>query len=66
MENEILKKIEAQDKKLEEIYSSIEKIRKYFLITLVITVAAVVLPLIGLAFVIPQFLNTLNGSYLGI
>jgi hypothetical protein len=66
MENEILKKIEAQDKKLEEIYSSIEKIRKYFLITLIITVAAVVLPLIGLAFVIPQFLNTLNGSYLGI
>jgi len=66
MEDEIFKKIEAQDRKLDEIYSSVEKIRKYFLITLVITLAAVVIPLIGLMFIIPQFLNTLSGSYLGL
>jgi len=57
MEEEILKKIEAQDKKLEEIYHSIEKIRKYFLWTLIITVAVIVLPLIGLIFFIPRFLS---------
>ncbi|MCX6764714.1 MAG: hypothetical protein NTU58_03405 [Candidatus Nealsonbacteria bacterium] len=66
MEDKILKKIEAQDRKLEEIYSSVEKIRKYFLWALIITVVAIVLPLIGLMFIIPQFLKTLSGSYLGL
>jgi len=66
MEEEILKKIEAQDKKLEEIYSSIEKMRKYFLWTLVVTVAVIILPLIGLLLVIPKFLSTYSSSYLGL
>ncbi len=57
MEEEILKKIEMQDKKLEEIYRSVEKMRKYFLWTLIITLALFILPLIGLLFVIPKFLN---------
>jgi type II secretory pathway component PulF len=61
MEEDILKKIEAQDKKLDEIYNSVEKMRKYFLWALIITVAAIVLPLIVLIFIIPQFLSTLNG-----
>ena len=52
MEKEILGKIEAQDKKLEEIYISIEKMRKYFLCTLAITIAAIIIPLIGIAFMI--------------
>ncbi len=66
MEEEILKKIEAQDKKLEEIYNSIEKTRKYFLWTLIITVAVVVLPLIGLLLVIPKFLSIYSNSFLGL
>lgn len=60
MENEILKKLEEQGKNIEAIYISTEKTRKYFLWTLIISVALVVLPLIGLVFAIPQFLNTLN------
>lgn len=60
MENEILKRLEEQAKRIEEIFVSMEKTRKYFLWTLIISVAFVVLPLIGLMFVIPQFLNTLN------
>jgi type II secretory pathway component PulF len=66
MEEEILKKIEAQDKRLEEIYRSIEKMRKYFLWTLIITVAVIVLPLIGLLLVIPKFLSIYSNSYLGL
>ncbi len=66
MEEEILKKIEAQDKKLEEIYNSIEKMRKYFLWTLIVTVAVIILPLIGILFLIPQFLGILSGSSLGL
>ena len=58
MDQELLKKIEELDKKTEEIYRSVEKTRKYFLWMLIITALVIVLPLIGLMFVIPQFLNT--------
>jgi type II secretory pathway component PulF len=57
MEDEILKKIEEQDEKLDEIYKSVETTRKYFLVALIITVVAIILPLIGLMFIIPKFLD---------
>ncbi len=57
MEEKILKKIEEQDKKLNEIYKSVETTRKYFLVALIITVVAIIFPLIGLMFIIPKFLN---------
>ncbi len=67
MEEDILKKFEAQEKKMDEIYRSVEKMRKYFLWTLIVTVAMIVLPLIGLAIAIPQFLNVYsNAMNLGI
>jgi type II secretory pathway component PulF len=62
MEEEILKKIEMQDKKLEEIYRSVEKTRKYFLWTLIVTLVLFILPLIGLLFVIPKFLSIYAGG----
>ena len=62
MEQEILKKFEEQDKKLDQIYRSVEKTRRYFLWTLIITVVMIVLPLIVLGFVIPIFLNVYVGS----
>ncbi|HEY4525835.1 MAG TPA: hypothetical protein VJL32_01910 [Candidatus Paceibacterota bacterium] len=58
MEEEILKRIEQQEKRLEEIYISVEKTRKYFMWTLIVTVVAIVLPLIGLAVVIPLLFST--------
>ena len=60
MENEILKKLEEQEIKIEEIYISVKKMRKYFLWTMIVSIAVIVLPVIGLIFVVPQFLNTLN------
>jgi len=57
----ILKKIEEQDKKLEDIYRSVEKTRKYFLWTLIITLVFMVLPLIGLIYVIPKMLDAYSG-----
>ncbi|MBU1045919.1 hypothetical protein KJ616_02225 [Patescibacteria group bacterium] len=66
MEEEILRKIEAQDKKLEEIYRSVERMRKYFLWTLIITIIVIVLPLIGILFLIPQFLSAISGTNLGL
>ena len=66
MEEDILKKIEEQEKKLDEIYRSVEKMRKYFLWTLVITVAVIILPLIGIVILLPQFLSLYGGGNLGL
>ena len=57
METEILKKLEDQQIKIDQIYESVEKTRKYFQWTMIITVALFVLPLIGLFFAIPSFLS---------
>ena len=66
MDEEIKLKLEAQEKKLEEIWKSVEKTRKYFLWTLIVTCAAIVLPLVALAFVIPWFLNIITSAYSGL
>lgn len=66
MDEQILKKIEEQDKKLDEICRSIEKMRKYFLIVLIVSIVMIVFPLIGLVFAIPQFLNIYSGAGLGL
>lgn len=62
MEQDILNKLAEQDAKLDKIYKSSEQMRKYFLWTLIISVALIVIPLIGLIFVIPQYLNTLTSA----
>lgn len=61
MDQDIKQKLEEQDKKLEAIYQTTEKIRKYFLVIFWITIVAFVLPLLASVFVIPYFLE----SYLG-
>ncbi len=66
MENEILKKLEENKQKINEIYVSVEKTRKYFFWTMVITLAVVVLPLIGLLFVIPSFLSSYSTALSGL
>ena len=58
MDQELSKKIEEQGLKIDAIYQSVEKTRKYFLIVVWVTVATVVLPLIILAFVLPSFIST--------
>ena len=62
MEQEILKKLAEQDTRLEAIYRSVERMRRYFRWTLIITVLVLILPLIGLLFVIPQFLEIYGGG----
>lgn len=57
MEKEILEKLEKQEEKMNEIYSSVEKTRKYFLYTLIASAIFIVLPLIALIIVVPRFLT---------
>lgn len=65
MEEEIRKRLDAQGELLEKIYKSAEKTRKYFLWTLIISLAVIVLPLIGLIFVIPRFLGIYTSGLMG-
>jgi hypothetical protein len=60
---ELVKKIEEQQIKIDAIYSSVEKLRKYFLWTLIVTVVTVVLPLVAMAFVLPYLINTVYSTY---
>lgn len=65
MENEQSAKLAEMEKKIDAIYVSVEKTRKYFLWTLIITVALFVLPLIGLVFAIPVFISSYTGMTSG-
>lgn len=55
---EIGRRIDALEKKIDAVYVSAEKTRKYFLTIIIVSVVAFVLPLIGLLFAIPSFLST--------
>lgn len=66
MDQELQKKIDEQGVKIDAIYKSVEKTRKYFLMIIWITVLGVVLPLIGLAFVLPSFMSNYIGSFTGL
>lgn len=58
MDQEIKNKLDEQSVKIEAILLSVEKTRKYFLTTMWITVLVIVIPIIGLIFIIPAFLNS--------
>lgn len=58
-------KLNALDEKISAVYISVEKTRKYFLITMIVTVVVFALPLIGLLFAIPAFLSSLNAVTTG-
>ncbi len=54
------------EEKIDAIYVSVEKTRKYFLIVMWVTLGAFVLPAIGLLFAIPAFINTYTTSLNGL
>jgi hypothetical protein len=57
MDAELHARIDALEKKIDAVYISAEKTRKYFLWVLVATLIAFVLPLIGLLFALPSFFS---------
>jgi hypothetical protein len=57
MDKDIQTKLDEQAAKIDAIYTSVEKTRKYFVMTMWVTVLGLLLPLLGLAFVIPSFLS---------
>ena len=61
----VQQQLAEQNAKIDAVYKSSERLRKYFMWTLIITVATIVLPLIGLAFVVPYYLSSLQSAIPG-
>ena len=59
--DETQKQLAEQKELLEKIYASVEKTRRAFMWTLIISVAVIVLPLIGMMLIVPQFLSSYSG-----
>ncbi|MCA9363179.1 hypothetical protein KC851_02575 [Candidatus Kaiserbacteria bacterium] len=66
METETTSKIEQLEEKIDAIYDSVEKTRKYFLVMMWVSLAVVVLPALGLIFAIPAFINSYTASFEGL
>ncbi|MCH7604907.1 hypothetical protein IID24_02890 [Patescibacteria group bacterium] len=56
-EQQILQKLKEMEEKLDEVYKSTERTRKYILWMFILSILVIVLPLAGLVFIIPQFLS---------
>ena len=65
MESEIKQLIEAQQKKIDEMYVTMEKIKKYMQWTLIASVVFFVLPLLAAILIVPfaisSYTSTLGG-----
>lgn len=55
MEEDIRAQIARLEGKIDAVYASAEKTRKYFLAVIVVSVIAFALPLVGLLFALPSF-----------
>ena len=65
MENEIFQKLNEHSEKLDKIHRSVERMRRYFLWTLIISVVFIILPLVGIALILPNYINTLLSAGAG-
>jgi len=59
-------KLNELEQKIDAVYTSVEKTRKYFLVIVWITIILFVLPLVAMIFVIPAFLNNYIGGLQGL
>ena len=59
-------RLTALEKKVDAIYESVEKTRKYLFWSFIIMIALVVLPALGLVFVVPSFLSSYNETLMGL
>ncbi len=60
---EILKKLTEQEVKIDAMYASVEKLRKYFMWTLIITAVTVILPLLVMIIAVPYLMSTFSSLY---
>jgi hypothetical protein len=58
MDEELKRRLDTLEAKVDAAFQAAEKARKYLLVIVAVTVVAFVLPLIGLVFAIPSFIST--------
>ncbi|MBU6388869.1 hypothetical protein KGQ72_03290 [Patescibacteria group bacterium] len=63
---ELAEKLDEIGAKAERAYRAAETVRKYLFWTGIVTVALIVLPLVGLMFVVPQFISSYTTSLQGV
>jgi len=66
MEPNIQSKLTELETKIDAIHTSTEKTRKYLEITMWVTIAMVVLPILALMFIIPAFLRSYTATLEGL
>ena len=59
-DQELQQKLLDLEKKIDAIYVSAERTRRYFLLTIIVTLVALVLPLVASLFVTPSILAILG------
>lgn len=63
---ELAAKLDEIGAKADQAYQAAEKVRKYLFWTGIVTIALIVLPLIGLAFVVPSFISSYTSTLSGL
>lgn len=63
MDQELKQKIEEQQKKIDAIYVSVERTRKYFFWTMIATLAFFILPLIIAAIALPALIGNYISTF---
>ncbi len=63
MEDQILEKIEVQNEKIDSIFESVEKTRKYLKWTFYATIVFFVLPLIAIVVILPSLMSSMTEMY---
>ncbi len=63
---DVIARLERTEAKIDAIYKSAEKTRKYFLTTMIITIVTLVLPLLGMVVLIPYYMSTVDISSYGL
>lgn len=66
MEPDVQNKLAQLEAKIDAIYVSVEKTRRYFQITMWVTIVVVVLPFLGLLFVIPALIDSYTTALEGL
>lgn len=62
MDPQLKQLLDEQNKKMDAIYASVEKTRKYMLWTIIVTVVLFVLPLFAAAFIVPSVIGNYMSS----
>jgi ABC-type uncharacterized transport system involved in gliding motility auxiliary subunit len=62
METELKNRLDILEQKVDIINKNIRTIKNVFMWTFILTIAVIVLPLIGMIFVIPQFMSSIDIS----